>query len=453
MFSLIQILLAFTLVITILVSVHEFGHYWVAKRLGVKVLRFSIGFGKALWSYRFGKDKTEFVIAAIPLGGYVKMLDEREGEVAAEEKHRAFNQQVLWKRTAIVVAGPLFNFLLAIIVYTMMYMNGVTGMQALVGDVTPESIAEQAGFQSGYQIIAVNQQATTRWANVVEESLQVLLDGPTEIIYSVRTEQNHHYDLTVNVYEMTLDDVAQGHFLKKLGISPLRPTMPAVLSEVLPNSTAERAGLKSGDKVMSFDEQPIQNWQEMGHYISTHPGQEILAEIEHNNQRLHITLTPSDIEGEGKIGVKLLIPEDYYDKYLVTEHYGFGQAFLRSLEKTWDISLLTLRMIGKMITAEISSKNISGPITIAKFSGLAVERGLSVFLSFLGLISVSLGVINLLPIPLLDGGHLFFYLIERIKGSPVSEKTEVIFQKVGMTLLLLLMGLAIFNDFERLFFN
>ena len=453
MISFIQTLLAFIVVLGILVTVHEFGHYWVARRLGVKILRFSIGFGNPLWSYTFGKDKTEFVIAAIPLGGYVKMLDEREEDVAPEEQHRAFNQQSLGVRTAIVFAGPLFNFLFAIIAYTIMYMNGVTGMKALVGDVAPQSVAEQAGFHSGYHIIAVNQQTTVRWDSVVQESLQHILDGKNEIIYSVRNEQSHSYDLTLNLQGISIDDIAKGHFLKKLGISPLHPSVPAVISEIMPRSVAERAGLEVGDKIITLDNQAIKDWKALANYVSVRPGKEIIAEIERDNQRLNFTLIPADVEGKGKLGIKSIIPPDYFDIYFATEHYGLGNALLHSFEKTWDISLLTLRMMVKMLTLEISPKHISGPLTIAEFSGKSAQSGLSVFLSFLGLLSVSLGIINLLPIPLLDGGHLFFYFIEFIKGSPVTENTEFFLQRIGMILLFLLMGLAIFNDLERLFFN
>jgi len=439
----IEALLAFIVVIGILVTVHEFGHYWVAQRLGVKILRFSVGFGHALWSRRFGKDQTEFVVAAVPLGGYVKMLDEREGEVAPEELSRAFNQQSLKVRTAIVLAGPLFNLLFAIITYTVMYMVGVTGMAALVGNVNSQSLAEQAGFRPGYQIVAVNQQATVRWESVIQATLQQLLDDKKEVIYSVQTPQGRQYELSLNLHPFTIDDIAEGQFFDKLGMHPFRPPWPAIVGEIAPNSAAERAGLQPGDKIIALDNQPIDNWQSWAKYISQHPGQKIHTDIERHHQRLELILIPDNVKGKGRMGV--------YAPYFVTERYHFGQAFTRGIEKTWDISVLTLRVMVKMLTLQISYEHISGPISIAQFAGQSAQLGIDVFLSFLGLVSVSLGIINLLPIPLLDGGHLLFYLIEWLKGHPVTEKTEFLLQRIGLALLIGLMGLAIFNDLGRLF--
>ncbi len=439
----VQALLAFIVVIGILVTVHEFGHYWVARRLGVKILRFSVGFGKPLFKRRFGKDKTEFVIAALPLGGYVKMLDKREGDVAPEELHREFNQQSLGVRAAIVVAGPLFNFLFAIIAYTVMYMLGVTGIAAVVGEVTPQSLAEQAGFQSGYQILAVNEQPTARWDNVIQATLQQLLDDEQEFLYSVKNQQGDEYDLTLNLQGVTIDDMAQGAFFDKLGMRPFSPPWPAIIGEITPDSAAERAGLQPGDKMIAMDNQPISDWSTWAKYVSERPGQDIEAEIERNNQKLILILRPENVNGKGRMGV--------YAPYFVTERYNLWGSFTKGVEKTWDISVLTLRVMVKMLTLQISPKHISGPITIAQFSGRSAELGIVVFLSFLGLVSVSLGVINLLPVPLLDGGHLFLYLIEWIKGNPVTENTEFFLQRIGLTLLIGLMGLAIFNDLERLF--
>lgn len=438
-----EALLAFAVVIGILVTIHEFGHFWVARRLGVKILRFSIGFGKPLWSRRFGKDQTEFVIAPIPLGGYVKMLDEREGEVAPEELHRAFNQQPLKVRTAIVFAGPLFNFLFAILAYTMMYMYGVTGMAALVGEVTPKSVAEQAGFHPGDQIVAVNEQPTLRWSSVIEASLQQMLDDNKELIYSVKNQQGYESKLRLNLGELTVDDIASGDFFNKFGFHPFRPPLPPLIGEVTANSAAEKAGLKRGDKIIKLDNQKISDWTALVKYIIQRPEQDIRVEIERNHQKFSLILRPDNVSGKGRMGV--------YAPYFVTERYGVWKAFTQGLEKTWDMSVLTLRLMAKMLTLQISYEHISGPISIAQFAGQSAQLGIAIFLSFLGLVSVSLGVLNLLPIPLLDGGHLFFYLIEGIKGSPVSDYTESLFQRIGLTLLIGLMGLAIFNDLERLF--
>lgn len=443
MMTFVQALLAFIVVIGILVTVHEFGHYWVARRLGVKILRFSVGFGKPLWLRRFGKDQTEFAIAAIPLGGYVKMLDEREGEVAPEELHRAFNQQSLKVRTAIVFAGPLFNFLFAIVAYTLMYMYGVTGMAALLGEITPQSLAEQAGFRSGYQIIAVNEQPTARWGSVMQATLQQLLDDKEELTYSVKNEQDHQYDLRLNLHGFTIDDFAQGQFFDKVGMYPFRPPWPAIIGEVMPDSAAEKAGLQHGDKIIAMDNQPISDWSVWAEYVTQRPNQDIRAEIERNNQNIELILRPDNVKGKGRMGV--------YAPYFVTERYNLWPAFIQGLEKTWDISVLTLRVMVKMLTLQISHEHISGPISIAQYAGQSAQLGIGIFLSFLGLVSVSLGVINLLPIPVLDGGHLLLYLIEGIKGNPVTENTESILQRIGLALLIGLMGLAIFNDLERLF--
>jgi regulator of sigma E protease len=444
--AILQTLLAFLIVIGILVTVHEFGHYWVAKRLGVKILKFSIGFGPSLWSRRFGKDQTEFAIATIPLGGYVQMLDEREGNassVTQEELSRAFNRQTLPVRTAIVAAGPIFNLLFAIIAYTMMYMIGVTGIKAWIAEVTPNSLAEQAGFHAGDQIIAVNDTPTKRWESVLQTTLQSLLDGNTSINYQVKNEQGYQQEIILNLNDkFTIDHFAQGHFFEKTGIQPHRPPGPAVLGAIIPDSAAEKAGLQAGDKIITLDEQVIENWATWAKYISERPNQSIKATIERNLQRFELTLVPENIDGQGRMGV--------YAPFWVQERYGFWFAFNRGIEKTWDISVLTIQIMFKMLTLKVSTEHISGPITIAQFAGQSAQLGISRFLSFLGLVSVSLGIINLLPIPMLDGGHLLLYLIEAIKGRPVTEQTEIILQKIGLTLLLGLMGLALFNDLGRL---
>lgn len=440
--TLLYYLATFIVVIGILVTVHEFGHYWVARRLGVKILTFAVGFGKPLWSRRFGKDQTEFVIASIPLGGYVKMLDEREGEVATQELSRAFNRQPLKVRTAIVVAGPLFNFLFAIIVYTLMYTIGVVGMKALVGEVTPQGLAEQAGFRVGDQIIAVNDQPAKSWETVLQITLHQLLNDQPLITYSVQASQSARRDLVINLQRLSIDDIAQGQLFNKLGLQPFRPPWPAIMGKIVANSAAEQAGLQSGDQIIALDNQPITDWQAWASYVRERPGQTIQAQVERHGQAIELTLVPQTVNGKGKVGV--------YAPYFVTEHYPLWTAFTKGIAKTWEISTLTLQIMVKMLTLQISSEHISGPISIAQFAGQSAQLGFDAFLSFLGLVSVSLGVINLLPIPLLDGGHLLLYFIEGIKGNPVTEKTEYLLQRLGLTLLLSLMGLALFNDLGRL---
>jgi regulator of sigma E protease len=440
--TLLYYLATFIVVIGILVTVHEFGHYWVARRLGVKILTFAVGFGKPLWSRRFGKDQTEFVIASIPLGGYVKMLDEREGEVATQELSRAFNRQPLKVRTAIVVAGPLFNFLFAIIAYTFMYVIGVEGMKALVGEVTPQGLAEQAGFQVGDQIIAVNDQPAKSWETVLQITLHQLLNEQPLITYSVQAPQSARRDLVINLQRLSIDDIAEGQLFNKLGLQPFRPPWPAVMGKIVANSAAEQAGLQSGDQIIALDNQPITDWQTWASYVRERPGQTIQATVERHGQAIELTLIPQTVNGKGKVGV--------YAPYFVTEHYPLWTAVTKGIAKTWEISTLTLQIMAKMLTLQISSEHISGPISIAQFAGQSAQLGFDAFLSFLGLVSVSLGVINLLPIPLLDGGHLLLYFIEWIKGNPVTERTEYLLQRLGLTLLLSLMGLALFNDLGRL---
>lgn len=446
---LLQMLVAFIVVVGILVTVHEFGHYWVAQRLGVKILRFSIGFGQALWVHHHGKDNTEFVIATIPLGGYVKMLDEREGEVASTEVSRAFNRQSLAVRMAIVVAGPLFNLLFAVIVYMFMYMWGVTGLKPLVGEVVPHSLADQAGFKKGYEIIAVGEVHTVRWESVVQATLEHLLDDKKEVKYSVSSEQGYTYQLALSLQELVLEDITEGKFFKKLGLYPLRPSPPAIIGKVMPNSAAQRVGLHPGDKIISLDGQEIQDWNMWADYVAKHPNQEISALIERNHQKINMTFKPDNQEGHGRMGV--YGPQEYSvpEHYISVERYGIGGAFQEGLKLTWETSLLMLRVMFKMITLEISLQNIGGPLSIAEYAGKSAQSGLVTFLFFLGSVSVSLGVINLLPIPLLDGGHLLFYLLELIKGHPLAESTEYFLQKIGLALLLSLMGVAIFNDIGR----
>lgn len=445
MISLIYTLFAFLIAIGILVTVHEFGHYWVAKKLGVKILRFSLGFGHVLWSRRFGEDDTEFVISAIPLGGYVKMLGEYETEtedtIDPADLPRAFNRQPLHVKIPIVIAGPLFNFLLAIVVYTMMFMIGITGIRPVVGDVTPNSPAERAGLRSGYEIVAVSGQPTALWDSVKQETLPKLINKEL-LTYSVLTEDQHQYDLTVDLTHISIDDLGQGQFFKLLGIE----LFPAIVGEVTPGSAAERAGLQTDDKIIALDNQPIYNWQTWAEYVAERPEQAIRVEILRNEKQLQLTLEPERRDGKGLAGISL--DRKYYT--VATEYYGVTDALLLSITKTWDISILTLQVLGKMLTLEVSPKNISGPITIAEIAGQTAQMGLVAFLSFLGLVSVSLAVLNLLPIPILDGGHLLMYLIEWIKGSPLTENAQLLFQRVGLTIIVGLMGLAIFNDLGRL---
>jgi regulator of sigma E protease len=448
--SVLYMILSFLVAIGLLVAVHEFGHYWVARRSGVKILCFSIGFGQVLWSRRFGVDQTEFVIAAIPLGGYVKMLDEREAPVPPEEQHRAFNRQSLGIRSAIVLAGPVFNFVLAILIYTLVYMIGLTGTKAVIGEVVPGGLADQAGFRSGYQVIAVDGKDVLRWESVIQASLPKLLDREL-MAYSVLDKTGRETLLHLDMRHLTLDDISEGQFFTAAGFWPRYPPLPAQLGEVVAGGAAAQAGLQVGDRIVAVNHEPINSWKQWSEAISAHPESPMSVRIQRGEQLITLTVTPARTEsGEGRIGVRPQRTE-IPSEYLITERYAPWTALWLSVEKTAELSVLSLRVMYKMLTLQLSTNNISGPITIAHYAGQSAQTGVISFLLFLGLISLSLGIINLLPIPLLDGGHLLLYLIEWVKGSPVSETAQVWLYKVGLTFIVLLMTLAIFNDIDRFF--
>jgi regulator of sigma E protease len=445
-------ILAFIVAVGVLVTFHEFGHFWVARRLGVKVLRFSVGFGKPLWKTITGKDKTEYVIAAIPLGGYVKMLDEREGEVSTEELDRAFNRQPVSKRLAIVIAGPAFNFILAILAYWLMFMIGVTGIKPVIGAVTPDTIAAQAGLQRGDQILAVNAKRTPTWEiasiSLLNEALQSAL-----VRLEVQDSRGNRRNLPLNL-ENTRELLAEGDLLGKLGITPWRPTIQPVIGELIEGGAGERGGLLAGDRITLADGIPMTSWKDWVEFVRARPDQVISLELERNNKNVTLELkTDSRREGGmiiGRIGAYPHIDKEAAAAMRVMVRYGPLASLAQALMKTWNISVLTLRVLWKLITGEASLKNISGPVTIAEFAGVSAIIGLSAFLGALAIFSISIGILNLLPIPVLDGGHLLYFLIELIKGSPVSETIEAVGQRVGIAMLAGLMALAFYNDFVRL---
>ncbi|MBT3092907.1 MAG: sigma E protease regulator RseP [Candidatus Thiodiazotropha taylori] len=449
--SLLFTLVSFIVALAILIAVHEFGHFWVARKLGVKVLRFSIGFGRALWRRTSVVDGTEYVIAAIPLGGYVKMLDEREAPVEAEEQHRAFNRQSLGVRSAIVVAGPLFNFLFAILAFWLIFVTGDTGLKPIVGEVEGGSIAEQAGFTRGDEILTVADQPTPTWESVVYVMLSEALDTPN-LAVRVRSQTGMEH-----IYRVASDGLSglaeDGMLLQNLGLTPDRPTLPPVIGEVLDGEPAALAGLKSGDRIVTVDGVDVVDWSDWVNYVRKRPGQNLDLEVDRNGDYIALSVTPLMIEGDGesygRIGASVDVPDDLMDDYRAVVKYGPIDAIGQSLYKTWDLSLLMLRMLGKMIIGEVSVKNLSGPISIADYAGKSASYGISYFLKFLAVVSVSLGVLNLLPIPVLDGGHLFFFLIEGIKGRPLSDQFMEQGQKIGLLILLAIMSLAFYVDINR----
>jgi regulator of sigma E protease len=449
--SLLFTLVSFIGALAILIAVHEFGHFWVARKLGVKVLRFSIGFGRALWRRTSATDGTEYVIAAIPLGGYVKMLDEREGPVEPEEQHRAFNRQSLGVRSAIVVAGPLFNFIFAILAFWLIFITGDTGLKPIVGKVETDSIAEQVGFTHGDVILAVADQPTPTWESVVYAMLSEALDSTNlHIVVRSQTGVEHVYQLASDGFSELAED---GMLLQNLGLSPDRPTLPPVIGEVLDGEPAALAGLKPGDRIANVDGVEMVDWSDWVDYVRKRPGQALELEIDRKGDYFTMQITPLVIEGDGenygRIGASVRVPDDLMDDYRAVVKYGPIDAIGQSLHKTWDLSLLMLRMLGKMIIGEVSVKNLSGPISIADSAGKSASYGVSYFLKFLAVVSVSLGVLNLLPIPVLDGGHLFFFLIEGVKGRPLSDRFLEQGQKIGLLILLVIMSIAFYVDINR----
>jgi len=444
--------LALIVTLGVLITVHEFGHFWVARRLGVKVLRFSIGFGRPLWR-RVGRDGVEYVIAVLPLGGYVKMLDEREGEVAPDERQRAFNRQSVGSRIAIVLAGPAFNFLFAVLAYAFMFMVGIPGVKPLLDEPRPKSLAEAGDFHKGDLVMAVDGKATPTLGAVMLALVDQAMTGEAIEVEVLDADDRTRIRTLDTRESQGLADPAQA--LERVGLVPWQPVLPAVIGQVMRDGAAERAGLRPGDRIVLADGKPIADWRQWREVIEQHPGQAFSARIEREGVERSLELIPDAREDErgqrvGFIGAVADMPEDLARNLRVVVRYGPLDAVGAAIGKTWDISLLTLRMLGRMLVGRASLDNLSGPLTIARFAGQAASAGLIAFVSLLALVSISLGVLNLLPVPVLDGGHLLYYLIELIKGSPLSETVQNLGQQVGIAVLLLLMGLALFNDFSRI---
>lgn len=445
--------IAFLLALGLLIAIHEYGHFWVARKVGIKVLRYSIGFGKAIVSRRGKIDDTEFVLAAIPLGGYVKMLDEREAEVPAADRHRAFNQQPLWARSAVVIAGPLANFILAIFAYWIVMMIGISGVAPLIGAPAPDSIAGKAGFAYEDRIISVNGQATPTWTDariaLLDNSMKT--NSPLPVTVEQADGSIRVKNLPVTQEQMLK---AEGDAIANLGFRTWWPEVEPIIGEVVEGGAADAAGLLAGDRIESVDGQALNTWRELVDIVQPSAGVSLNLQVTRDEQVLAIKLTPEAFQSGdqtiGRIGVIENQSQALANKAQVVVQHPPLAALGKAFERTWDMSVLTLRMLGKLLVGQASLDNISGPISIAQYAGQSASIGIDHYINFIALISISLAVLNLLPIPMLDGGHLLYFIAEAIRGKPLSDRVQVFGQQIGIVMLGGLMFLAFYNDIFRL---
>ncbi|MGF1684281.1 sigma E protease regulator RseP [Photobacterium minamisatsumaniensis] len=442
---------AFLLALGILIAVHEFGHFWVARRCGVYVERFSIGFGKSLWR-KVGKDGTEYTLAMIPLGGYVKMLDGRVDDVPAEKSHMAFNNKKLWQRSAIVAAGPLANFIFAVFAYWMVYLIGMPAVRPVIGEIAPQSIAAQAGIESGMELKSISGIKTADWESVNLAMISHI--GDKEMVLTVSDVQGgFESQRTLDLTAWTFDPERE-RVLTTLGITPYSPEITLTISQLVDGGAAIAAGLSLNDEIVAIDGRAVTQWQEVVDAVRSHPEQALVLEVLRDNERVSLTLTPGAQDGpDGEaIGYAGFAPkvEAWPESYRINLQFGPIEAVGKATEKTWQLVTLTFDMVTKLVTGDVAMKNLSGPISIAKGAGMTADYGIVYFLGFLALISVNLGIVNLLPLPVLDGGHLMFFAIEAVTRRPVSERVQDIGYRVGSAILVALMAVALFNDFTRL---
>lgn len=446
---------AFVIALGSLILFHELGHYLVAKALGVKVLRFSIGFGRPLVRRVLGKDKTEWVIAAVPLGGYVKMVDEREGTVAPEDLPRAFNRQSVYRRFAIVVAGPVANFLLAIALYWLLFVSGMPGLRPVVDAPPTGTPAYAAGFKVGDTLQKIGGEVVPTW----QDARWVLLKhavGRGSVRIEVTDERGYIESRTIDFSHLESQDL-EGDFLQAAGFRRFNPPIEPVIGRVVKDGAAQRAGLQDGDRIVAVDGVAVRHWQDFVTEIRARPGGTLEVVVDRSGVRNTLSVTAESVLEAGKqigrIGAAPRTDTEAMRSLLTEVRYGPAESILKAVAKTWETSVFSLQMLWKMLTGHISLKNLSGPITIADYAGQSAQIGWVAYLSFLALISISLGVLNLLPVPLLDGGHLMYYTVEILKGRPVSERAMQIGQHIGMAVLFTLMLLALYNDVNRLISN
>ena len=455
--SVIWYALWFIVAVSLLVTVHEFGHYWVARRLGFKVLRFSVGFGKPLLSRVAGPDRTEYVLAAIPLGGYVKMLDEREGPVPASDVHRSFTRKPPWQRILVLLAGPAFNILFAIVVlWGMLWWNGVTEVKPVVGDVVLNSVAAHAGLRSGDEIKAIDGVPVAGQRDVVFGLLDAMSSRPDAAL-TLRGSDGRTRVATLSVPDgaqrVRLTEPAE--LFRGLGFDFWSPPVPAVLGNVMPDGPAARAGLKPGDQIIAIQGVAVKDFRDIVARIGSRPGDTL--EITYRRGGVEHTVpvrVASEEAAEGKhVGrIKVMQPTvTLPEGILLHTEFTLPGALARAAEEAWNMTLMQGRLVARMVTGHVSVKNLSGPLSIAEYAGESAQAGTESFLEFLVLISLSLGFLNMLPIPILDGGQILFQAVEWLKGSPLSERAQAFGQQVGIALLILLMGVALFNDIARQF--
>ena len=446
-------LAAFAVVLGVLIVVHELGHFLVARWCGVKVLRFSVGFGRVLWQRRLGRDGTEWAVSAFPLGGYVKMLDEREGEVAKTELHRAFNRQSVGKRSLIVAAGPLANFALAILLYWVVFMYGSNELLPVLGTPPAGSPAAIAAITNGEQVRSVDGQPVATWNDLRWLLLEKAVDYETVEMELV----NERGEIAFR--RLALNSVAEqgweGDVLDHLGIRFFRPNVPPVIGDVVKGGPAATAGLLTGDRVVAVDGQPVDLWLDFVSIVRESGGRSLHLEIRRGDETLGFDLVPESVSERGravgKIGVAVKeVPGSRREIRTFIRH-GFVESGRLAVTETWNKAVFSLVMMGKMLVGEVSWKNLSGPVTIADYAGQSARLGLDYYLKFMALVSISLGVLNLLPIPVLDGGHLLYHMIEVVRRRPLSERSMEVAQQVGMSVLFALMAFAFFNDIARLF--
>jgi regulator of sigma E protease len=454
---------AFIFTIGLLVTIHEYGHFIVARLFNVKVIRFAIGFGHPIWKMQFGKDRTELIIGSIPLGGYVKMLDENEikqesavGEVSdhysEKELSRAFNRLPVIKRMAVVLAGPFANLLLAILLYWFLFSLGIVGLKPIVGEVTTSSPAALAGFTKGDLIKSVNGEMTHSWQDFRWLILNEMAENKPVRVAVVSEKNNYHeYDLSIN--SLNQEDT-QTDLITQLGLGIYQPVVKPTIGEITQDGAAFQAGLISGDIIISVDDVAIDTWEAFVTQIRMHPNKMMKLLVDRDHQTISINITPSitkeSDEIVGKIGAGVYFSESEINHYLMTSNYTVMQSLIKAIDKTYQTSIFSLKMMGNMLIGNISWKMMSGPVTIANYAGQSANMGLKVFIGFLAMISISIGVLNLLPIPVLDGGHFMYYVIEMVTGQPVSDGLMQAGQKIGLFLIATMMIMAFFNDINRL---